>query len=283
MKKVIRILLLCILLLSLCASAFAQDGDAETQQEAQNVPVLSSISFKNARIEGEFLPYVNEYELTLENPEVSPTLEDFKTEGKANLFINYIVDEAHRQTGICATLEFESGSTIYKFNYANADTYNVSSNNYLKGITGKCVEVYPEITRKTTNYRLYIPSDMTVLKLSGITEDVSAYCSIPAEIEIAPEQEPVLPVTVTASNGETRVYKFTVKRVDKTTQEVGELMSSEDFTTLAEDELIYRNPVFYIVIIGAALGIILVSIMISAAKRISVKAEDEEETEFFAQ
>ncbi len=280
MKKVIGILIICILALSSNAAALADDGIL-TQQEAQSVPVLSSISFKNAEIEGEFLPYVNEYELTLENPEISPTLEDFKIEGKANLFINYMTDEAHRQTGICATIEFESGSTIYKFNYANADTYKVSDNNYLSGISGKCVDVYPEITRKNTNYRLYIPSDMTVLKLSGITEDVSAYCGFPAEIEIAPEQEPVLPVTVTASNGETRLYKFTVKRVNKTTKEVEELMSSDDFTTLAEDEIIYKNPVFYIVILGVAAGLFIVLLMISIAKRISVKAEDSEETEFF--
>ena len=37
----------------------------------------------------------------------------------------------------------------------------------------------------------------------------------------------------------------------------------------------------YIVIFGAAAGLILVSLMISIAKRISVKAEDSEETEFF--
>ncbi len=282
MKKIIGILFLSIFLLSMNFAAYGADGAAAVQQEAQSVPVLTSISFKNAKIEGEFSPYVNEYDLTLENPAVSPTLEDFTTDGKANLFINYIVDEAHHQTGICATLEFESGSTIYNFNYTNANTYDVNSNNYLVDVTGKAVEVYPKVSRKTTNYRLYIPSDMTTLELSGITEDVSAYCSIPAEIEIAPEQEPVLPVTVTASNGDTRVYKFTVKRVDKTTQEVEELMLSDDFKTLAEDELFYRNPVFYIILAGLAAGLVVVVFMTSAAKKISVKAEDADETDFFA-
>ena len=197
------------------------------------------------------------------------------------MFVNYILDEAHHQQGICVTLEYESGSTIYNFEYTNATEYKITSDNSLLELTGGAVEVYPKITEKYSNYRLYIPSDMTVLKLTAVTHDVNAYCNIPEEIEIALDQEPVIPVTVTASNGETRLYKFTVCRVDKTTDEVIELMSSPDFKTIAEDELFYRNPLFYIILGAALTGILFVLVTVNVAKRISVKAEDEDEEEFF--
>ena len=279
MKKRFIVFLMCFLLFGL--TAYAQTETEPVTPEADPVPVLESISFNNAKIEGEFSPYENEYSLTLDNPEISPTLEDFKVKGIANLFVNYILDEAHHQKGICVTLEYESGSTIYNFNYTNAIVYKITSDNSLLEVTGKAVEVYPEISEKNSNYRLYIPSDMTVLKLSAVTHDVSAYCNVPEEIEIALDQQPVIPLTVTASNGETRLYKFTVRRVDKTTEEVEELMRSPDFKTLAEDELFYRNPLFYIILGGAVCGIIIIIFFVSLAKRISVKAEDEDEETFF--
>ena len=279
MKRFLTVLLACLILS--CPAAFAAGENTTQPAEAESVPILESLSFKNATIDGGFSPYVNDYTLTLDNPEISPTLGDFKVKGIANLFVNYMLDETHHQKGLCVTLEYDSGSTIYNFEYKNAYVYKITSNNSLLDLTGTAVEVYPKISKKSTNYRLYIPKDMTVLKLSAVTEDVSAYCNIPEEIEIAIDQTPVIPVTVTASNGETKLYKFTVKRVDKTTQEVEELMRSPDFKTLAEDELFYRNPLFYIILLSVAAGIALLLLLVKTAKRISVKAEDEDEFSFF--
>ena len=281
MKRIFAFSLLCFLLLSF--TALADDAFVPYEDEAQKIPYLTSIEFNNATIEGEFSPYKNEYTLVLDNPRISPTLKDFDTDGKANLFVNYNLDKANHQTGICVSLEFESGSTIYNFDYKNAYVYEVNSNNRLIELTGKAVEVYPKISKKNTNYRLYIPSDMTKLNLTAVTEDVSAYCNIPEEIEIALDQTPVIPVTVTASNGETRLYKFTVRRVDKTTDEVLELMQDKDFKTLAEDELFYRNPLFYIIIGCAVIGFAILLMIVSLSKRISVRAEDDDEKPFFAE
>ncbi len=279
MKKLFFAALLLFALLSF--NVLADVPAVSSEQETQQIPTLTSISFKNAKIEGEFSPVVNEYNLILDDPAVTPTLEDFTTDGTANLFVNYELDNAHHQTGICVTLEFDSGSTIYNFKYKNAFVYSVNSNNTLLDLTGNAVEVYPEINSKLSNYRLYIPKDMTVLNLSAVTEDVSAYCNVPEEIEIALDQSPVIPITVTASNGETRLYKFTVKRVDKTTEEVQRLMRSDGFKTLAEDELFYRNPAFWVAALSALAGIFIIMLIVSAAKRISVKAEDEDEKAFF--
>ena len=273
MKKLFMLFLLCFILTGF--TAYAQEANE------QQVPTLISISFKNAKIEGEFSPEINEYDLTLDNPEISPTLEDFDIDGTGRLFVNYILDDARHQKGICVTLEFESGSTIYNFNYTNAYAYKITSNNSLLEITGNAVEVYPEISDKYRNYRLYIPSDTTTLKLTAVPKDISASVNIPEEIEIALDQEPVIPVTVTASNGETRLYKLSVKRVDKTTEEIEALMRSGELKTLAEDELFYRKPVFYIILASVILGILFVALIVSTAKRISVKADDEDEEEFF--
>lgn len=273
MKRVITFLvvLLCVLSVNFCALA---DGYAE-------VPQLTSISFKNGKINEEFKPEVNEYTLTLEDSKISPTLKDFKIYGKADLFINYITDEAHHQTGITATLEYENGSTIYNFKYTNAAAHEVNSDNYLLELRGNNIEVYPKINKRTTKYKLYIPSDMTVLKLTGVTRDVSAFCVIPYEIEIAKDQEPEIPVTVTASNGDTRLYTFNVKRVDKTTKEVAYLMSQKDFKTLAEDEQFYRKPMFYIITISLASGLLIIILLFDLLRRVSLKVGDENEVDFF--
>ena len=276
MKRLITALL--VLLCFFGITAYAEDGGV---YEKPQTPQLVSISFKNGTVNEKFSSEVYDYTLKLENPKISPTLKDFKIDGRADLFINYITDEANHQTGVSATLEYENGSTKYNFIYTNAATYEVNSNNQLLELRGTNVEVYPKINRRTTHYKLYIPSDMTVLRLTGVTRDVSAFCVIPYEIEIALDQEPEIPVTVTASNGKTRLYTFDVKRVDKTTAEVEYLMSQKDFKTLAEDEQFYRKPMFYIIVLSVALGLLFIILLFDLMRRISLKVGDDDETEFF--
>ena len=277
MKRIIITLLVVFNLF--CISAYAQDGSEMNIPEA--APRLTSISFKNGVINGKFQTDKNDYTLTLSNPKISPTLADYTVDGRAELYINYITDDANHQTGISVTLEYENGSTKYNFTYTNALTYEINSNNYLQELRGNNIEVYPKINKRTTSYKLYIPSDMTTLKLTGVTSDVSAFCVIPYEIETALDQEPEIPVTVTASNGDTRLYTFKVKRLDKTTAEVRYLMSRKGFKTLAKDEVFYRKPIFYIIVLSLALGLLLIIILFELMRRVSLKVGDEDETEFF--
>ena len=263
-------------------TAFADDTAQSTEQSVPDVPTLASVSFKNAVINEEFSPLRYNYTLTLDNQNVSPTLKAYKIDGNANIFVNYILDDSKRQEGIKVTLEFSSGSAIYNFYYINAEVHNVNSNNTLSALKGNAVEVYPEMTEDNDDYTLYIPKDMTVLKLTAVTKDVSARCDIPSEIEIALDQEPTIPVTVTASDGQTRIYEFKVKRVNKTTAQVEKLMKSKNFKTLADDELFYKNPLFYTVLIAVICGIALVVLIVFAAKRIAVKPGDDDEESFFA-
>ena len=192
------IALIIALLLPLCVLG------EQSAPEAQ-IPSLTSISFKNAKINEAFTPGIFEYTLTLEDPTTPPTLKDFNVDGRGNLFITYIFDEANHQKGICATLEYENGSAIYNFMYSNAVEYIKNSNNYLKEVTGYCAELYPEISKSRSRYKVYVPKDMTVLRMTGVTDDIGAYCDLPGEIIVSAEQEPSILVTVTASNGESRV------------------------------------------------------------------------------
>ena len=271
-------MLVFVLLTSQTAAA---DGNTLTASSAPKTPTLNSISFKNASIEGEFLPYVNEYALTLDDPEVTPTLEDYEINGEAEMFVEYLLDAANHQTGICVTLEYESGSNKYNFIYSNAHVYPESDNNYLSELSCRYTELYPALSRDNESYRLYIPSDMTVLNLYVAAENVGAYCNLPREITIGDKKESKLSATVTASNGETRVYSVQIKRLRMNTAEVVEEMSKPDFKTLVESERFYNNPVFYIILFSIAGGVAAVYFIVALAKRLTVKAADEDEVEFF--
>ncbi len=267
------IALIIVLIFPFCALA------EQSENKTQN-PILTQISFNNAKINGEFSPSVNEYTLTLDDPSTPPTLKNYEIEGRGHLFINYILDKANHQTGVSATVEYENGSVIYNFKYSNAKVYEKNSNNLLKELGGEYVQVYPELNKNQTHYRVYIPKDMTVLRLTAVTQDIGAYCDIPKEITINTDQEPSILVTVTASDGTDRVYTFNIKRSELTVNEVAERMAKGDFS-YADELLFYRRPAFLIGVISAAAGLILVFLLLYFIKRVAVKAEDVEEPEFF--
>jgi len=261
-------------LLLLPLTAMAQDAPAP--------PMLQEISFKNAVTDETFSPYTYEYLLTLEDPSVPPTLASYKIDGKANIFVTYNLDEARHQTGITVTLAYDNGTVIYTFRYKNAQVYQENDNNLLAAVECPLCEVYPALNDSDTSYKLYIPKDMTVLHLTAVTRDIGAYCDVPSEITLGKEQEPNLKVTVTASDGEKREYDFKIKRLEMTGDEVKALMESPDFVSLARGEQFYRNPVFYITLGSALAALLLFALFIRIAKRLTVKAQDEDEKEFFA-
>ena len=269
MKKLITaIVLLCVLTVPF--SAFADD-----------TPDLTEISFKGAEINEKFSPESREYTLTLENPGVTPTLESYKISGSAKLFVNYNLDAAKHQTGVTVTLEYAGGSSAYTFNYTNAAYDTTSANNKLKDISCPYCEVYPEVSARTTNYKIYIPSDLTVLNITTVTEDINAYCDLPKTISLSPQQEPEFSLTVTAANGDTRAYSLKIKRTDKTTEEVALEIKNNTDSPVINNELIFSNPVFIIAAISAAGGAVILIVLIKLLKRITVKACDADETEFF--
>lgn len=284
MKKTLDLMLALLLAISLLAPASAFALEAQPS-DAETTPVLTEISFKNAVINEEFSPFNKDYTITLEDASLTPTLKSYTIDGSASIFVTYTLDEAKHQTGIVATLEFEGGTTIYNFAYSNAQAYAESSNNLLSEVTvkGGLGEVYPAINDKDTDYRLYIPSDLGVLNITATTQDVSAYCDLPAEITLSADQEAKISATVTASNGETRTYSFKIKRLDKSCDEVRAEIAAADFETLVKGELFYQKPAFIITLCAVAGGLLLLIIFIKLAKRLMIKAEDADEKDFFAE
>ena len=267
MKKLV-ILIVFATCLMLSFSAFASENTA---------PRLTEIQFNNAAINEEFSADLFEYTITLEDPAATPTLKSYKLSGKANIFLTYELDEAKHQTGILVTLEYDNGSLFYKFRYSNPASYKANSNNLLKKVDCRLGEVYPKINDSQTEYKLYIPSDLTEINLSAATKDTGAFCDVPKAINLGVDQEPEISVTVTASDGSTRVYTFEVTRLEKTCTEVQKEMDSPDFDSLVKGELFWQKPAFKVGILCTAAGIIILLIFIKIAKRLTVKLEDEDE------
>ncbi len=263
--------------------AVAQDTTApqEITASVMEVPTLASISFKNATINQPFDSYRTQYTVTLDNPEMTPTLNEYKINGDANIFVTYNTDDTKHQTGIIATLEYYGGTTVYTFDYANAEHYSINSENRLADVDCYLGEGYPAINDKDTDYKLFIPSDMDSIRLTAVTKDINAYCDAPDEIALSSDQEPTIMLTVTASDSGTRTYKFKVKRLKQNCQQVEAEINQPGFKSLVEGRLYYQQPIFFIAIISVMAGIILLTLMVLLAKRLTVKPDDEEEPIFF--
>lgn len=273
-KKIISVITAVVITL-ISSSAAASDATRMV------TPTLSSISFKNAKINESFVPTRTQYTITLDDPEITPTLNDYSIDGDANIFITYSTDETKHQTGIIATLEFEGGTTVYTFEYVNAMQYAISSDNILAGIDCYLGEVYPQINEEDTEYKLFIPSDMDSIRLVAIPRDVSAYCDTLNEIALNSDQEPDITVNVTASDASTRTYTFKIKRLNKTCKQVEYEMAQPNFKSLVEGQLYYQKPTFFIAVISALCGILILLLLVIIAKRLTIRAADDEETDFF--
>lgn len=274
-KKLILLsaLILCVTTALLSPfSAFAQDNTVKS-------PQLTSITFKNATVDEEFSPNVFEYGLTLEDNKKSPTLESYAIDGKADIFISYRYDATNHPIGVTATLQYDTGSTIYNFTYSNPARYTKSSNNLLSSIYCTYGEVMPEINDEDTAYKLYIPSDMTQLTITPVTQDINAYCA-PVELILDEEQEPKIALYCTASDGSEREYMITIKRVDKTTSEVkAELEAGSD--SFVKGTLLHQRPEFVIAVGATAGGIIVIILLFVFTRRIAVVPYDKEEKPFY--
>ena len=252
MKRILPALLSLICLM--CGSIFANAAEAPIQ----NAPYLESISFSNADIDGGFKTGETYFTLTLQNPNQSAALQSYTVNGNANVIATYQYDNANHQTGITVTLEFDSGSVIYTFTYSNAPEYSVNSNANLADISCEYGEVRPEINSEDTAYKLYVPSDLTEINITPVTQDINATAtSMPVTLREGQETE--IPITVTASDGTTKKYVFDITRVNKTTEEVKAEMAQPGYVSFVDGERFYEQPVFAVTV-GAVAGLSLIHI-----------------------
>lgn len=275
MKKVITVLvsIFCIFSTNLFASA--------AEAPIQNAPYLESITFSNAEIDGGFRTGETYFTLTLQNPEQSAALQSYKVNGNANVIATYEYDNANRQTGITVTLEFDSGSVIYTFTYSNAPEYEINSNANLASISCEYGEVRPEINGEDTVYKLYVPSDLTEIHITPVTQDINATATA-MPVTLREGQETEISVTVTASDGNTKKYTFEVTRVNKTVEEVKAEMAAPGYVSFVEGERFYEQPVFAVTAGAVVGGLIVILIIAAIVKRVAANPYDEDEKDFYA-
>ncbi|MCM1114500.1 MAG: cadherin-like beta sandwich domain-containing protein [Clostridium sp.] len=243
-------------------------------------PALAAISFKNAVIDTPFNEEQQEYTITLNDNTTSPTLEKYGIKGDADIFINYIYNETNHQIGITATLQYDAGSRIYNFMYSNPPAVEINSNNNLRSIYALYGELSPQLNDEDTSYNLYIPSDLTQITITPVTSDTNAYCA-PIELTLTPDQAPKITLTCIASDGSKKEYTLSIKRVNKTTQDIKFEMSQEDFKSFVEGTRIYEKPEFMITIGGIVAGVIIILILFAVTKRITINPMDKDEVSFY--
>lgn len=273
MNKKITSLVICTILLYLIVlplQAFAQEEE----------PILTGISFKNAEISGEFNPDVHEYNLILNNNETPPTLKDYTISGNANIFITYTYDEINHQIGLTATLQYDMGSAIYNFTYANPPKYERTKNNLLSAIYCTYGELSPALNNKDTVYKLYIPSDLTQLTITPVTEDIQAYCA-PIELILAQDQTPKITFYSIASDGSKREYLLNIKRVDKTINQVKQEMMEPNFKSFVDGTRVYQRPEFLITVFAAGTGLLVLLILFRITRKIAINPYDRDEKPFY--
>ncbi len=257
-----------VCLIQICA--FAQE----------DIPSLEAISFKNAVVDGGFSSDVHEYSMTLEDNTKSPTLASYAVRGEADIFINYLYDNANHQEGIVATLQFETGSVIYHFLYRNPAPYDINSNNRLSSVYCTYGVIMPAVNDSDTQYKLYIPSDLKQLKITSVTQDINAYCA-PVDLVLNSDQTPQITVSCVASNGEIRNYFLKIKRVDKTVEQVKAEMAQPGYTSFVDGTLLYQKPEFLVVISSCAAGIVILVLLWRITRKLIVNPYDKDEKSFY--
>ena len=276
MKKILSAFCLVMLTFALAfpCTAFAQEVDVE-------VPVLKSVEFNNAQLVGEFSASRFDYEIELDESGKTPTLKSYTATDGANVIFTDSVSSNAK--GINIEVKMNNVSSNYFFTYVYPDSLLVDeTDNYLKEISCELAEVYPKLNEKDTTYSLYIPFDMTELKISAVAQSVGASCEVPGLITLNAEQSPSVKVTVKAADGSVRVYTFNIKRLDKTCEQVEQEMQSEDFTSLVDGELFHQKPEFKIILASVIGGILIILVAVKLLKRLAVKVFDEDEVEFFS-
>ncbi len=292
-------LLLCLVLIFMTfvpLSAFAADESTTavptTSADAQSasgeeVPELKSISFNNAKIIGNFSPDVKTYSIVLDDSSQQPTLKSYDIDkngdNNVSLKIESYLDSTGHPIGVIAELKYTFGTTVYFFNYANAEEYGINGNNRISKVyAGDLCFVYPEINDIDTEYTLYIPSDLTEVTLTATPSDVNAVCDNPPTAIFAENQDfGSLTVTVTATDSSKREYTFEIKRLDKTSNEIKN-MNNEQRIALVNSQKFYQKPAFKIALVAVVAGIIIIIVFVKLLKRVTVKASDDDEPEFFA-
>lgn len=278
MKKTIKALLCVAMMLAVVVPFTVFAGD-KAESKTVKAPTLQSIEFNDAEIEGDFSPTQFYYNINVNSDGETPTLKKYKVSKGAEIFVTYNQDGVN---GINVEVKNVTLSANYFFEYKYNDVnVNPNSNTNLKELDCELGCVYPAINNEETYYQLYIPKDMTELKLTAVPEDLGASCNVPKEFKMTTEQNPIIEASVVSSDGTLKSYKFEVKRLDLTSKELKKELKNNSYEDIIKNEVFHKSPQFKVMLLGIFGGIIILAIAVLILKRVAVKAQDDDETEFF--
>lgn len=278
MKKTIKALLCVAMMLAVVVPFTVFAGD-KAESKTVKAPTLQSIEFNDAEIEGDFSPTQFYYNINVNSDGETPTLKKYKVSKGAEIFVTYNQDGVN---GINVEVKNVTLSANYFFEYKYNDVnVNPNSNTNLKELDCELGCVYPAINNEETYYQLYIPKDMTELKLTAVPEDLGASCNVPKEFKMTTEQNPIIEASVVSSDGTLKSYKFEVKRLGLTSKELKKELKNNSYEDIIKNEVFHKSPQFKVMLLGIFGGIVILSIAVLILKRVAVKAQDDDETEFF--
>lgn len=278
MKKTIKALLCVVMILAVVMPFTAFAGD-KAESKTVKAPTLQSIEFNDAKIEGEFSPTKFYYKLIVNSDGETPTLKKYKVSKGSEIFVTY---NQEGMNGINVEVKNVTLSANYFFEYKYNDvSVKLNSNTNLKELNCELGCVYPALNNEETSYQLYIPKDMTELKLTAVPEDLGASCNVPKEFKMTTEQNPIIEASVVSSDGTLKSYKFEVKRLGLTSKELKKELKNNSYEDIIKNEVFHKSPQFKVMLLGIFGGIIILAIAVLILKRVAVKAQDDDETEFF--
>lgn len=278
MKKTIKVLLCVAMMLAVVVPFTVFAGD-KAESKTVKAPTLQSIEFNDAEIEGDFSPTQFYYNINVNSDGETPTLKKYKVSKGAEIFVTYNQDGVN---GINVEVKNVTLSANYFFEYKYNDVnVNLNSNTNLKELDCELGCVYPAINNEETYYQLYIPKDMTELKLTAVPEDLGASCNVPKEFKMTTEQNPIIEASVVSSDGTLKSYKFEVKRLGLTSKELKKELKNNSYEDIIKNEVFHKSPQFKVMLLGIFGGIVILAIAVLILKRVAVKAQDDDETEFF--
>lgn len=278
MKKTIKALLCVAMMLAVVVPFTVFAGD-KAESKTVKAPTLQSIEFNDAEIEGDFSPTQFYYNINVNSDGETPTLKKYKVSKGAEIFVTYNQDGVN---GINVEVKNVTLSANYFFEYKYNDVnVNLNSNTNLKELDCELGCVYPAINNEETYYQLYIPKDMTELKLTAVPEDLGASCNVPKEFKMTTEQNPIIEASVVSSDGTLKSYKFEVKRLGLTSKELKKELKNNSYEDIIKNKVFHKSPQFKVMLLGIFGGIVILAIAVLILKRVAVKAQDDDETEFF--
>lgn len=278
MKKTIKALLCVAMMLAVVLPFTVFAGD-KAESKTVKAPTLQSIEFNDAEIEGDFSPTQFYYNINVNSDGETPTLKKYKVSKGAEIFVTYNQDGVN---GINVEVKNVTLSANYFFEYKYNDVnVNLNSNTNLKELDCELGCVYPAINNEETYYQLYIPKDMTKLKLTAVPEDLGASCNVPKEFKMTTEQNPIIEASVVSSDGTLKSYKFEVKRLGLTSKELKKELKNNSYEDIIKNEVFHKSPQFKVMLLGIFGGIVILAIAVLILKRVAVRAQDDDETEFF--